>query len=287
MMMRNLVLRPFRHAVWRRALFTLALAGCVACLGLAPLAAQAVGAVGMTGFQLSGLYVLEVDGQITPDANIYFSSTANSYLIRDKSLPDVYILTPGSSDVKAVDDSALVARTGGGFDLAGSASPRTVAKLQLEAGNVVFEVAGHKLALKQKPALLGEQEMSYILKYLPAYERGSKAYKPSPSIIKHLKSHKADVKVQIYFGSWCPHCREMVPRVIKVAEELKGSHIHFAFYGLPHPLDVDPVTYQMGIHAVPTGIIYVKGKEIGRIVGGGWQIPELALQNLLLNKKIT
>jgi len=271
----------------RRIFLTSVLTVCVAALGLPPLEAQAAGAVGMDNFQLSGLYVLEVDGQMQPGAHIYFSNSANSYIVKDKSLPQVYVLTPGSTDVKAVADTALVARADGGFDLAGSASPTSVTELQVESGNVAFAVAGHKVVLKPKPDLLGDQKMSYILKYLPEYERGSQAYKPSPSIIKHLKDHKTDVKVQIYFGSWCPHCREMVPRVIKVAEQLAGSHIHFAFYGLPHPLSADPVTNRMGIQAVPTGIIYVKGKEIGRIVGGGWEIPELSLQNLLLNKKIS
>jgi len=259
----------------------------LALVGLPGLEAQAVGAVGMNDFQLSGLYVLEVDGQMQLGGNIFFSNSSHSYLVKDKILPQVYILTPGSTDVKAVDDSTLVSRPDGGFDLAGSANPTAVAKLQVDSGNVSFDVAGHHVTLKQKPDLLGDQQMSYILKYLPEYERGAQAYKPSASIIKHLKSHQTDVKVQIYFGSWCPHCRQMVPRVIKVAQELAGSHIHFAFYGLPHPLGADPTTDRMGIQAVPTGIVYVKGKEIGRIIGGGWEIPELSLQNLLLNKNIS
>ncbi len=287
MTMINLLFRIAGRASRRRTLLTSFTALGVAALGLAPLSAQAVAAVGMNNFQPSGLYVLEVDGQMQLGGNVFFSSTAHSYLLKDKILPQIYILTPGSMDVKAVDDSALVARPDGGFDLAGSANPTSVAQLHVESGNVAFTVAGHKVVMKQKPDLLGDQKMSYILKYLPEYERGAKAYTPSPSIIKHLRTHQTDVKVQIYFGSWCPHCRHMVPRVIKVAEELAGSHIHFAFYGLPHPLNADPVTTQMGIEAVPTGIIYVKGKEIGRIVGGGWEIPELSLQNLLLNKKIS
>jgi hypothetical protein len=35
---------------------------------------------------------------------------------------------------------------------------------------------------------------------------------------------------------------------------------------------------------VPTGIVYVDGKEVGRIVGGEWQMPELAIKNVLIQK---
>jgi hypothetical protein len=75
----------------------------------------------------------------------------------------------------------------------------------------------------------------------------------------------------------------MVPRIMKVAEQLEGSRFSFDFYGLPPGITSDPEATRVDIHAVPTGVIYLGGKEIGRIEGSGWRVPELALNNLLVN----
>ena len=75
----------------------------------------------------------------------------------------------------------------------------------------------------------------------------------------------------------------MVPRIMKLAEKLEGSKISFDFYGLPRGIVSDPEATRVDIHAVPTGVIYREGREIGRIEGAGWKVPELALNNLLIN----
>jgi hypothetical protein len=75
----------------------------------------------------------------------------------------------------------------------------------------------------------------------------------------------------------------MVPRIMKLAEQLEGSQINFDFYGLPRGITGDPEATRVDIHAVPTGVIYRSGKEIGRIEGAGWRVPELAINNLLVN----
>jgi hypothetical protein len=38
----------------------------------------------------------------------------------------------------------------------------------------------------------------------------------------------------------------------------------------------------MGIKSVPTGVVFLGGREVGRISGNGWKIPELAINNVLV-----
>jgi thiol-disulfide isomerase/thioredoxin len=68
---------------------------------------------------------------------------------------------------------------------------------------------------------------------------------------------------------------------MNVAEQLKGSKINIDFYGLPHDIHEDAQAESMGISGVPTGVVFVDGKEVDRISGNGWKIPELAINNAL------
>jgi len=50
---------------------------------------------------------------------------------------------------------------------------------------------------------------------------------------------------------------------------------------LPHEISEDVEAKRANIHGVPTGIVYIAGREIGRIEGGRWDSPETALRDLL------
>ena len=60
-----------------------------------------------------------------------------------------------------------------------------------------------------------------------------------------------------------------------------SSQVRFEFYGLPSPFDKEPEAKRMGITGVPTGVVYHGTKEVGRIAGGEWSIPELAIKKVL------
>ncbi|NJL30113.1 MAG: thioredoxin family protein [Thermoanaerobaculia bacterium] len=96
-----------------------------------------------------------------------------------------------------------------------------------------------------------------------------------------LRAEQRDVKVRVYFGSWCPFCKDHVPLLLRVVEELKGSKIRFEFYGLPRPFSGDAEATRDKVNGVPTGIVYVDGKEVGRLSTRGWQVPEVTLTELL------
>ena len=83
-----------------------------------------------------------------------------------------------------------------------------------------------------------------------------------------VKGHKWEaVPGNVKNGSWCPHCQEAVPRVMKVDERLKGSRIRFEYYGLPYKFSKDPETSRAKITHVPTAVVFRGGWEIGRLAG--------------------
>jgi hypothetical protein len=73
----------------------------------------------------------------------------------------------------------------------------------------------------------------------------------------------------------------MVPNAVRVAEELAGSKVRFQFYGLPHGFSGEPEATKYGITGVPTAIVFIDGKEAGRIEGTRWLQPEVAIRDIL------
>jgi len=84
----------------------------------------------------------------------------------------------------------------------------------------------------------------------------------------------------VFFGSWCPHCRQHVPLLLKVEDEVKNPNIKFEYFGLPRDFN-DPEAKKAEVKSVPIGIVYVNGREVGRITGDGWNSPEVLLDRII------
>ena len=120
------------------------------------------------------------------------------------------------------------------------------------------------MSLDPKPALRGLRKGADLLASIPEYVRNSKGYTPNAAAIAALK--KADrkpVTVHVVFGSWCPHCRQHVPLMLRVENEVKNPNIKFEYYGIDNPPDgwKDPEVKRLGIKGIPTAIVYVNGRR--------------------------
>jgi thiol-disulfide isomerase/thioredoxin len=149
---------------------------------------------------------------------------------------------------------------------------------------VTFAGDGRKVALKDKPSLLGPQTSAAIKNYSPAtYVEGGKTYRPDPASIAALKKTATPVKVQVFFGSWCPHCQQTLPKLFRVEDQLKGSKIRFEYFGVPKQGMANvPEFKKLSLNGVPSGVVYANGREIGRLVGGeAWVTPEVTLKSIV------
>jgi len=75
-----------------------------------------------------------------------------------------------------------------------------------------------------------------------------------------------------FWAAWCGPCRVIAPVIEALAQEASGQFI-------VGKLDVDKnpsMSVQYGVRSIPTLIIFKKGKEIERLVGG--QHTKAALQ---------
>ena len=232
------------------------------------------------GFVPIGDYALTVDGTVR-EASMYRSDKAGSaLLIVSPVLPGPVLVSPRQRTVQSMDRVKVVQRADGSADILADTRFTSQGSFRVEGTDVAFEVAGKSVRLREKPDLLGVQQAGDLLAHSVEYGYLARQYTPSAPMLRALQGVAQPITVRVFFGSWCPYCKQVLPRLISVAEKLEGSKIGFEFYGLPRGFGEEPEAKRLGITGVPTAVVMRGGREIGRIEGADWKIPELALKNL-------
>lgn len=238
-----------------------------------------------SGFEPYGEMLLSVDGEAAPKARLYYSKRAQAFLVRSAELESPVLLdVPGRSVVK-LDLLKVAERRDGSIDLIADAVLEPAGSYQVNGeGRVDFSVDGRRLSLTQNPHMLGPHSGRELLEHDAYYRFLSNRYTPSGGAVDKLRAAGSRVRVLTFFGSWCPHCREHVPLLLKAEAALDGSGVEFDYYGLPQTKVADePEAKKYGVTGVPTSIVFVDGKEAGRIPSSGWKHPEVALADLVAN----
>jgi thiol-disulfide isomerase/thioredoxin len=234
-------------------------------------------------FQRIGDYVLVINGKQVP-AEIYQSQRAAAILIISSSFPSPVLLSPGTGRAETVNLMKIAKKPDGSIDLLSDAALAPQGAIDIQDEEVHFKADGISAVLATAPPLLGLHRVDEVTAHNPEYLPRAAAYHPNANAVAALKKERRPVTVRIFYGSWCPHCREMVPHAIKLEQLLKGGRIRFEYFGLPTGFGKEPAAQQNKIKAVPTGIVYANGKEIGRINGNGWLAPETTLVDIFSGK---
>lgn len=252
-----------------------------ALIALAFLTALPASAQDFKGFVPSGEFEVELAGEEMKDATLYQSEQSGAFLIMSPSLKSPVLMNTRGRVAQGVSFMKVSKHEDGSIDLLPDAVYKTFGPLKPSGKTVTFDVDGQKMLLTVKPALVGTQDADGLAGHNPGYAYKAAKYRANAGSIEALKNEARDVKVKIFFGTWCPVCSRLVPKVMKVAEDLDGSKIEFEYYGLPRMMTDDPVTQELSIRGVPTGIVYVDGKEIGRMTGQELNNPESGLKKVL------
>lgn len=243
-------------------------------LGALPLVAQ-------PGFESSHDYQVVVDGEVATDAELFWNPRARQFLIIAPQLATPVLLSPPTSQVQGISIMRLSKHADGSVEVLSGDDLVDQGSFRFENGVVRFDVGGHALEMREAPPLLGWQTTDEIRAYSATYERRAAAYEPDRDSLSRLRELPTSAKLTVYFGSWCPHCQELVPAVLTVADLLSGSNVDIVFYGLPRAISQDPLAQRNGISSVPTGVLEVDGREIGRVSGNGWRRIEATLDRML------
>ena len=268
---------------FRRALTALLLAAAAAATVTPVLRAQAVPSDAvLRGFQKIGDYMLMVNGKADKGGEIYQNDRIPAILILGSTLPSPVLLTPRAGTVETVQLMKVVQAEGrlgrpAGRRHAGAAGevpdagPERGLHLRGAEGEPDPQAAAPRAAQGRRPQVVQPRVRPL----------GAGLHPERAAMIAALKKVAQPATVRVFFGSWCPHCRQhraAGPRVEDAARRLEDP---FEYYGLPRDFK-DPEVKRLNIKSVPTAVVYVNGRVAGRIEGNDWNAaPEASLSRLL------
>ncbi|MCC7138066.1 MAG: thioredoxin family protein [Planctomycetes bacterium] len=232
-------------------------------------------------------------GEEGAKAVVYFSARGGAYLVRGTALGDALLVRTGATTLASVPEDALVAREDGGVDLKADAPLKELGAYTLSAtSELVVALPALKGKLAPPPPLLGWQTAAALIEHSPEYARDAKAYTPETTCVEAMCACKGEVRVFLYFGTWCQTCSMVMGRILKLEEALArgakegGRTVKFDYYGLPPAPKTweDPEAVKYSLDALPTGLVYVEGSCCARIIGADWTKPEAALKAVLAGR---
>lgn len=244
-----------------------------------PLAAQQADAV-LQGFEPTGTWMLVVDGKEVPKAEFYENQRAGAFLIWSSEFATPLLVE--GQQVSSLQMLKVSKRADGRVDLLADAVVEPLATMQISGTDAQFKIEKKTVVMKPSPYKLGLQKGAALLDSNFGYRWRAKGYEPDATALGRLKGERRDVRVLTFFGSWCPHCSHFLPLLLRTEQRLADTKIRFDYYGLPQQgMTKEPEAAKWKIDGVPTAIVFVGDKEIGRIPSSGWNNPELALDLIL------
>jgi thiol-disulfide isomerase/thioredoxin len=261
-----------------------ALAGLVV-LAAAGLATPAVEAQSVT-CRPNYDYSIEVDGAFPRDAQFYESESRGSgrYFIDIPSCKDGLLMDLGARKIFAV-PRALVSRAGNGSVV--------VQEIPVSGASYAFAIEGPIINFKaeqkkvrimkaeMRPPLTGPIAFDLLVVDRPEYRAGMKAYTPHPESVQAIRNSGKAIEIEAFFGTWCGHCKEYMPKFLRVVEECKSA-IKLSLVGVPKGWTSESGPWQgKNVQTIPTIIVKMGGREITRLGSQPGATPETELAGIL------
>lgn len=122
--------------------------------------------------------------------------------------------------------------------------------------------------------------------YASWFQSNYDSYVPESAVLAELKEQLSDYTITLFMGTWCGDSKREVPRFYNLLEAADFPMERLTAVAL-HPgkdkMKQSPGGEEegLGIHRVPTIIVYKEGQEVGRIVEEPVESFEKDLLNLL------
>ncbi len=214
-------------------------------------------------------YGVELDGKLLPEAGLYQIVGKATMLVFGPKMDSAYVWSLDPKVVRPVGKDQITERNEDEVLLAESsfsnASP--IPWMQDGPTAVVFYAGPERLKIVRLPPIIGPTTLDEILDHSPQYRRGMEEYRPKPEAVALLRTLRQRVEIEVWFGSWCPHCRVVVPRFLKTMQASANANIAITYHGVPRDLAGYAPIAEKQVKGLPTFIFLKNGKEIGRIRG--------------------
>ncbi len=118
-----------------------------------------------------------------------------------------------------------------------------------------------------------------ILQKCPDWQAIAAAYNPKPEFIERLRNLTTEVRIDIFFGTWCSDSKSHISEYFKVLEMAETPLIQTSYVAVPEDKTKRAPYYQdKDILKLPTFIVFINGLEKGRIV----EVPQKSIEEDLI-----
>lgn len=230
-----------------------------------------------------GRYDMYINGSQQSTARIYQSRRAGAFLVTGSSYGKPLLLQPREKLVSTVPAEQIAERPDKGLDVVRGAKIEKLGELRIDRGGMAISIEGLRARLQPQPHLIGPKNAEQVILHSPEYGRAATSYRPRAADIQRIRSANSEFEVIVVFGTWCPTCTRLLPRILKVDEAIAGSKIKITYYGLAKKQGgrSDPAGAKFGVTRVPTAIVMVNGRNRGQISSKNLTRPERAIASLV------
>lgn len=238
-------------------------------------------------FQPTGKYEWVPSEATEKTTVVYFSVRAAAYVLRGAGVATPVLVRTGTRVIESFPEDAVLPRDDGGFDLKADVKLKELGKFELAGVSIKIEVEGLKGRLAAASPVLGWHKAVDLLTHRPEYARDAKAYQPVEGDLEVLRACTAEIRLFVYFGTWCPTCTTVMGRILRVEEEVgkcckpgEKSRFQVDYYGLPPAPDTwkDPEAVKYTLDVLPTALLYVDGTLCRRLFAVDLTRPEAAVR---------
>ena len=252
----------------------------VAAALLLPCVARAQGLVCKPNYD----YSVEVDGSYPKNATLYQASNPGLYFIDVPACKSGLLMDMKARKVVAVPRD-LVRAVDGGVQLSDGVPPTAAAyALAVDGPIVQFQAEDKKVRILRcldRPPVVGPVDLETLVTDRPEYREGMKAYVAKTDSLDAIHKYTHKLQMDAFFATWCPHCKEYMPKFLKVMSQVKNPNLKLNLYGVPKGFGKEPGPWQgRSITAIPAIIVKIDGREITRMAAQPGAVPEEELAGI-------
>ncbi len=231
-------------------------------------------------------YAVEVEGSYPSDALFYFSNSKGKYFIDIPTCKNGLLMDLAAKKIRAV-PRERVSQANGGLQVQDGAPAASEYALSVDGPIVEFRAEDKKvriLPVLMRPPITGPVTFGELVADRPEYRAGMKGYAPEPGSIAAISKYGKRVEIEAYFATWCSHCKEYMPKFLRVMQDANNPKIRLNLVGVPKNFGKEPGPWQgkvPPISFIPTIIVKVEGKEITRLGTQPGATPEIELAETL------
>ncbi|MCA9727903.1 MAG: thioredoxin family protein [Candidatus Eisenbacteria bacterium] len=208
---------------------------------------------------------LMVGEALDPGASIFDSPDYQHTLVVPSEGDAAYLLALKTQSVTAIPRTAIA------WDEEHRPLPDVSAGEELglfinNEGVMTFDGEVESYHVQPEPPLVGDISFEKLLEAKPDYVIASKKYTPDAAAVAALSKVATETQIEVFFGSWCSHCKHWVPPLIRVVEDASNPHFHISVHAMSEDQSqpADSIR-KYDVSKTPTIVVVQNGQELGRI----------------------